>query len=418
MSKGNMLLGHARGKVGSLVFSRSNGKQVVRANADVVKNPQTEKQMIQRIIMATVAQAYSRFQPICDHSFEGLQAGQQTMSAFVSANLKLMRENIAAAVAANQSFDDIKAFTPVGSNEYASNAYIIAKGKLPEVIASFTGSTRAKVAGIAANTYAAVISALGLQRGDQLTFVTTQGASGANITFHYARVILDPMNTDGSEAELSVPFIADGAINLPNSRNEGNFNVLEFADSAIAWNFSAQSVTGAAVIVSRQNADGTWKRSNAVLQVNDPGIIYERSLQECLDLVKSGSIDTLSSMYLNNAGTGRLANTQYEVPVEEVSVSDITVNGSSVSVPFAVENNDAGVTIALTASGVETAGRFKFGWRDSSSGDYTLGNAIVNGANTMNQEIPSIGTTRHYAIIDTQDDNREYLVLGKYSFSF
>ena len=418
MSKGNMLLGHARGKVGSLVFSRSNGKQVVRANADVVKNPQTEKQMIQRIIMATVAQAYSRFQPICDHSFEGLQAGQQTMSAFVSANLKLMRENIAAAVAANQSFDDIKAFTPVGSNEYASNAYIIAKGKLPEVIASFTGSTRAKVAGIAANTYAAVISALGLQRGDQLTFVTTQGASGANITFHYARVILDPMNTDGSEAELSVPFIADGAINLPNSRNEGNFNVLEFADSAIAWNFSAQSVTGAAVIVSRQNADGTWKRSNAVLQVNDPGIIYERSLQECLDLVKSGSIDTLSSMYLNNAGTGRLANTQYEVPVEEVSVSDITVNGSSVSVPFAVENNDAGVTIALTASGVETAGRFKFGWRDSSSGDYTLGNAIVNGANTMNQEIPSLGTTRHYAIIDTQDDNREYLVLGKYSFSF
>ena len=413
-----MLLGHARGKVGSLVFSRSNGKQVVRANADVVKNPQTEKQMIQRIIMATVAQAYSRFQPICDHSFEGLQAGQQTMSAFVSANLKLMRENIAAAVAANQSFDDIKAFTPVGSNEYASNAYIIAKGKLPEVIASFTGSTRAKVAGIAANTYAAVISALGLQRGDQLTCVTTQGASGANITVHYARVILDPMNTDGSEAELSVPFIADGAINLPNSRNEGNFNVLEFADSAIAWNFSAQSVTGAAVIVSRQNADGTWKRSNAVLQVNDPGIIYERSLQECLDLVKSGSIDTLSSMYLNNAGTGRLANTQYEVPVEEVSVSDITVNGSSVSVPFAVENNDAGVTIALTASGVETAGRFKFGWRDSSSGDYTLGNAIVNGANTMNQEIPSIGTTRHYAIIDTQDDNREYLVLGKYSFSF
>lgn len=418
MSKGNMLLGHARGKVGSLVFSRSYGKQVVRANAEVVKNPQTEKQMIQRIIMATVAQAYSRFQPICDHSFEGLQAGQQTMSAFVSANLKLMRENIAAAVADNQSFDDIKAFTPVGSNEYASNAYIIAKGKLPEVIASFTGSTRAKVAGITANTYAAVISALGLQRGDQLTFVTTQGASAANMTFHYARVILDPLNADGTQAELSVPFIADGAINLPNSRNEGNFNVLEFADTAIAWNFSAQSVTGAAVIVSRQNTDGTWKRSNATLQVNESGILYERSLQECLDLVKSGSIDTLSSMYLNNAGTGRLANTQYEEPVEEVAVSDVSVNGSSVSVPFAVENNEGGVTIALTASGVETAGRFKFGWRDSSSVDYTLGNAVINGANTISQTITSPSTTRRYAIIDTQDDNSEYLVLGTYTFSF
>lgn len=418
MSKGNMLLGHARGKVGSLVFSRSNGKQVVRANADVVKNPQTEKQMIQRIIMATVAQAYSRFQPICDHSFEGLQAGQQTMSAFVSANLKLMRENIAAAIADNQSFDDIKAFCPVGSNEYASNAYIIAKGKLPEVIATFVGSTRAKVEGISANTYAAVISALGLQRGDQLTFVTTQGASAANMTFHYARVILDPMNADGTEAELSVPFIADGAINLPNSRNEGNFNVLEFSSTSIAWNFSAQSVTGAAVIVSRQKEDGTWKRSNTTLQVNEAGILYERSLQECLDLVKSGSIDTLSSMYLNNAGTGRLANVEYETPTEEVNVTGVTVNGTAVSVPFAEESNSGTIDIALTASGVETAGRFKFGWKDSSGADYTLGNAVVNGANTISGSLTQPSTTRTFAIIDTLDDNSEYLVLGTYSFTF
>lgn len=418
MSKGNMLLGHARGKVGSLVFSRSNGKQVVRANADVVKNPQTEKQMIQRIIMATVAQAYSRFQPICDHSFEGLQAGQQTMSAFVSANLKLMRENIAAAVADNQSFDDIKAFTPVGSNEYASNAYIIAKGKLPEVIASFTGSTRAKVEGIAANTYAAVISALGLQRGDQLTFVTTQGASGANMTFHYARVILDPLNADGTQAELSVPFIADGAINLPNSRNEGNFNVLEFASSAISWNFSAQSVTGAAVIVSRQNADGTWKRSNAVLQVNDPGIIYERSLQECLDLVKSGSIDTLSSMYLNNAGTGRLANTEYETPTESVSVTDVTLNGTATDIPFSSYDNNQAPNVGMNVSGIETAGRFKFGYKENGTTDaYTLGAAVVNGANTFNPSV-DMSSTWKLAIIDTENDNSEAVVLGTYSWSF
>lgn len=418
MSKGNMLLGHARGKVGSLVFSRSNGKQVVRANAEVVKNPQTEKQMIQRIIMATVAQAYSRFQPICDHSWEGLQSGQKTMSAFISANLKLMRENIAAAVADNQSFDDIKAFTPVGSNEYASNAYIIAKGKLPEIITTFSGTTRAKMDGIAANTYESVLAAYGLQRGDQLTFVTTQGASGANMIFHFARVILDPMNADGSEAELSVPFIADGAINLPNTRNEGTFNVLEYSDGAIDWNFSAQSVTGAAVIVSRQKADGTYARSNATLQVNDPGIIYERSLQECLDLVASGSIDTLSSMYLNNSGTGRVAGEVYEEHQENVQVSNVKVNGTSVNVPFAQETNSGTVEISLTASGVETAGRFKFGWKDDADASYTLGNAVVNGANTISNTLSSPGTTRKFAIIDTQNRNREYLVLGTYSFSF
>lgn len=418
MSKGNMLLGHARGKVGSLVFSRSNGKQVVRANAEVVKNPQTEKQMIQRIIMATVAQAYSRFQPICDHSWEGLQSGQKTMSAFISANLKLMRENIAAAVADNQSFDDIKAFTPVGSNEYASNAYIIAKGKLPEIVTSFSGSTRAKMDGIAENTYAGVLAAYGLQRGDQLTFVTTQGASGANMIFHFARVILDPMNADGSEADLSSSFIADGAINKPNTRNEGSFNALEFAAGSISWNFSAQAVTGAAVIVSRQKADGTYARSNATLQVNDAGIIYERSLQECLDLVASGSIDTLSTMYLNNSGTGRVAGEVYEEHQENVQVSNVKVNGTSVNVPFAQDEKNGNVTIALTASGVETAGRFKFGYKDDESANYTLGTAIVNGANSYQTTIGSPSTTRKFAIIDTKDGNKEYLVLGTYSFSF
>lgn len=413
MSKGNMLLGHARGKVGSLVFSRSNGKQVVRANAEVVKNPQTEKQMIQRIIMATVAQAYSRFQPICDHSWEGLQSGQKTMSAFISANLKLMRENIAAAVADNQSFDDIKAFTPVGSNEYASNAYIIAKGKLPEIITTFSGSTRAKMDGIAANTYEGVLAAYGLQRGDQLTFVTTQGASGANMIFHYARVILDPMNADGSEAELSVPFIADGAINLPNTRNEGTFNVLEYSAGAIDWNFSAQAVTGAAVIVSRQKADGTYARSNATLKVNAAGILYERSLQECLDLVASGSIDTLSSMYLNNSGTGRVAGNVYEEPAVELEVSNLKVNGEAKTAPFNVEANQD-PTITLTATNAGSDGRFKIGMSStSSSAGYTPGDAVVEGANSFSFTL-NRGQQAYFAILDTRNDNQVVEYLGVY----
>ena len=71
MSKGNMLLGHARGKVGSLVFSRANGKQIVRSRAEVVKNPRTEQQMVQRIMLNTIAQAYSQMKAITDHSFQG-----------------------------------------------------------------------------------------------------------------------------------------------------------------------------------------------------------------------------------------------------------------------------------------------------------------------------------------------------------
>lgn len=307
MSKGNMLLGHARGKVGSLVFARANGQQITRARAEVVKNPQTEKQMIQRIIMATVAQAYSRFQPICDHSFEGVAAGQESMSYFTSKNLKNLRDFIAAQVEQGMSFDDIVAFVPVGSNEYAPNEYIISKGSLPAITPTFTGSTMAKIEGIAGNTYQDVLDAFGLQRGDQLTLITTQGSNGQNTIFHYARVILDPTNSDGTQAPLSAPLILDGAINVPSPRNEGDFANLTFADGAISYNFSAQSVSGAAVIVSRQKADGSWSRSTSKMVLNAPGILYQKSLQDCLDLIASGSISTLSAKYLNNAGKGKLA---------------------------------------------------------------------------------------------------------------
>lgn len=306
MSKGNMLLGHARGKVGSLVFARANGQQITRARAEVVKNPQTEKQMIQRIIMATVAQAYSRFQPICDHSFEGVAAGQESMSYFTSKNLKNLRDYIAAQVEDGMSFDDIVAFVPVGSNEYAPNEYIISKGSLPAITPTFTGSTMAKIEGIAGNTYQDVLDAFGLQRGDQLTLITTQGSNGQNTIFHYARVILDPTNGDGTQASLGSAFIVDGAINLPSPRNEGDFANLTFADGAVSYNFSAQSVSGAAVIVSRQKADGSWSRSTSKMVLNPSGVVYQKSLQECLDLIASGSISTLSAKYLNNAGKGRI----------------------------------------------------------------------------------------------------------------
>ena len=221
-----MLLGHARGKVGSLVFSRSNGQQVVRARAEVVKNPRTETQLIQRIFLNTVSQAYSKMQPIVDHSFEGVAPGQASMSFFMKKNLDKIRAYVKNQLDNDQSYDDIVAFTALGENYISPNNYIISKGSLPEVLPTFTGSTAGKIENISANTYEGVINSMGLQRGDQITFITMQGSMAVGVDFHYARVILDPINADLTEAPLSTPFIVEGAINLPNGRNEGAFTTL------------------------------------------------------------------------------------------------------------------------------------------------------------------------------------------------
>lgn len=304
-----MLLGHARGKVGSLVFSRSNGKQITRARAEVVKNPQTEAQMIQRIILNTVAQAYSNMSVITDHSFEGVQKGQKSMSYFMQKNMDALRKKIANEIAAGGDLNNVTAFVPVGSNIFAINDFEIAKGTLPQVgiILNGIASTKAAIA-LSANTYQAVIDQYGLERGDQLTFVTTQGTTPENTKFYFVRVILDPQDSNGDAASLNSAFIDNGHINLPNPRNEGEFTALEFSTDKVLFGFSSQVLTGAAVIVSRKNNDGTWKRSNATLTTDDSRLAgLFPSMQECLDMMLTGDVQTLSARYLNNAGTGRVA---------------------------------------------------------------------------------------------------------------
>lgn len=314
MSKGNMLLGQARGKVGSLVFSRSNGKQIVRAKADKVKNPQTETQMISRIILNTCAQAYSNFNAITDHSFEGVAQGQPSMSYFMRRNIDALRRSIAQQIAAGYDYDACVAFTPLGSATLVPNTYILSTGSLPQVGVTFgdQGSATTQVyMPLSANTYEAVINDYGLQRGDQLTFVTCEAKGLDGSEFHFARVILDPIDAAGNALPLSTQFL-DGAGNVafPSPRNEGTFGYLQYDEdnSNVAFNLVNENrlIYSAGVIVSRKKTDGTWSRSTCQMVVSDAAVGVQPSLQYCLDAFAAGGIDAMSQMYLNNAGRGRV----------------------------------------------------------------------------------------------------------------
>lgn len=295
MSKGNMLLGHARGKVGDLVFARVNGEQVTRARAAQVKNPQTEAQMIQRILLNTIAQAYSKMSAICDHSFEGVQSGQASMSYFMRRNLSLIR----ATLAEIGDFDASAPMTsPIGSNGLASNTYVVSKGQLAEIIPT-VGTGGVSIA-LSANTYAAVCAATGLQRGDQLTIITVSGSSYTDQKFHYSRIILDPRNLDGTEASMESTFISGSAVNLPNPRNENTGHTYAFSNGAFDVSVAGQNINMGAAIGSRLKSDGSWLRSNAALILAD-GASIGYTMQESLDLFAAGGLDVENPMYLNNA---------------------------------------------------------------------------------------------------------------------
>lgn len=100
MAIGNMFQGMARGKVGDVVFAVRDGKQVSRVRNRRPKNPKTNKQMLQRAVMATVLQAYSAGREIFDHSFQGKSVGEKNQRAFLSKNAKLLRSNLATEIEA------------------------------------------------------------------------------------------------------------------------------------------------------------------------------------------------------------------------------------------------------------------------------------------------------------------------------
>lgn len=98
MAKDNLFLGMARGKVGDIVFYRQNGQQITRTRNRAPRNPRSNKQQIQRAILATIGLAYKFGSAIFDHAFQGLSVGAENQRAFQSENLRILRGLMAAEV--------------------------------------------------------------------------------------------------------------------------------------------------------------------------------------------------------------------------------------------------------------------------------------------------------------------------------
>lgn len=97
MAKSKSFFGLRRGSTKTLTFQVNNGKQITKDRVYEVKNPRTQEQMVQRMVMATASAAYAHMKQIVDHSFEGITYGQMNMSEFIRLNAKKLRENLGAA---------------------------------------------------------------------------------------------------------------------------------------------------------------------------------------------------------------------------------------------------------------------------------------------------------------------------------
>ena len=330
MSKGNLFLGMARGKVGDVVFARQYGEQIARARNRSPKNPQTPLQLLQRVVLKTASTAYSLLQEIADHSYQGAQQGTPNQSRFIRANVELLRARLADEINSGDP-ETIVTSTKANYSTKANtlpeiNAYQVSEGSLAPVDVLWDGANFALLLpglgdGVDAPTYQQIVDALGLQRGDQLTFLwlstddrdTEEAANSKFNGFAYSRVILDPAN-----GNMDSVFMSTGGVANPNERNEGAITLayaltgdagkrVQFTNPAMVTAAgSARSVAAAAVIVSRQSG-GVWQRSTEYLALRPSapgstgGLNFDAEADYLGDAVLSFMSEAQSSLYLNQA---------------------------------------------------------------------------------------------------------------------
>lgn len=172
-------VGISKGKLGEGVYYHANGRQLARARNRQPANPRTDKQAVQRMVLASAAKALASLRPLYDHSAESVQVGQQSIFYWQ----RVLTQGFRAAAAA-----EISEASAIPAAEFAiKGAPMVAvyggmplsEGRLSmrPIRALTDGQLILPIPSALAESittqagYAAELAKLGIEPGDQLTFV-------------------------------------------------------------------------------------------------------------------------------------------------------------------------------------------------------------------------------------------------------
>lgn len=258
MAQSKGFFGLRKGSTKNFTFSTLDGKQITKDRVFDVKNPRTESQMRQRMLMTTVGAAYKMLKSIADHSFEGYTSGMQCMRQFNSRNLNRFKQ--AAAAKGSVAFNEYK------DGDINPLPFILASGSLPGFIFSFDGESNLQIVGEKENadfaTAEGIYAALGVQRNDLITFCSVIGeGSTTNGVYSYKaeRFNIVRLYCDKSGA-VSKP--AD-AFTISTNNDQASISM---STAANAITIKTGAADFGAVIQSRKGNSG-WLRSDAVMIV-------------------------------------------------------------------------------------------------------------------------------------------------------
>lgn len=350
MSKDNMLLGYARGKVGSLVFARRLGQQITRAYNKTPKDASTKSQVQQRVRMANVIAMYRAVKRIADHSFEGVKPGQTSYNLFVKSNLT------------NNSVVLTKEAASFGACVVAP--YLVSRGTLPSIIVQGTGAdavTNIAVGSLVINeqttigafSQAVVASNTGINYGDQLTYLSIVQKTDSNTGYPVATATIYEVTLNQADELLLRSYMPEVATTVHNGfLGHGAL----IASGGFCWILSRKNADGSLGVSTQRivltSKDVTTQYSSAAAMTrainsygfNPDAILIPESSGQATGSDESGA-PSISSVALNDV---TLVTGQTTYQTTKSGANAIKINGSNLSADSAVSVKIGGNTYEVT----------------------------------------------------------------------
>lgn len=273
MAKSKSFFGLRRGSTKSMTFQVLNGGQITKDRVSDVKNPRTQSQMVQRMIMATAGAGYKAMRAICDHSFEGVSYGQKSYSEFMKLNVNAMVNDIKAG---NGDFS----YNPYGDINLYASPFILSKGSLKNknTVLGFelepdyinvgipTGLEQSET-----KSLNELMDALGVKIGDMLTICFIfRNELQENWQFGWVRLLFEKGSSEPAEDIALSDYVK---VNSTFAEVSLGIESTQFALSILQDGETVEEIYGTTILSRKSN--NRWLRSNAYIifpgsPVNNP----------------------------------------------------------------------------------------------------------------------------------------------------
>lgn len=295
MATSTSFFGQRRGSTRSHTYQVYRGKQVTKDRVTKVSNPQSTKQMKQRIRLTAVASFAAYLKQILDHSFQGVAYGQPSLSEFRRLNLS------------NATDLAQVSFPPKDVNDPGLADFQVSKGSLIPYKPVFKAGDNAfnfetnqdaivpkvgadKAITPTADFCKAIAKTLGIEVGQQATFILQLQSGDWSKTygdgskdyflsqFAISRIITDINDSEclkGWYYDDKTECITDGVMQLSVSTGDKELQLYSNGEASLpdsfsklpsSWDLGNIAVSAWAAIVS-QNVNGVYQRSQAYMNI-------------------------------------------------------------------------------------------------------------------------------------------------------